>query len=153
MPATAKSLYMLPFDHRASFETGLFGWSGALSDEQTAQIAASKRLIYAAALEAIATGVPWECAAVLVDEQFGASILADARRRGLATACPVEESGRAEFDFQYGEDFARHIEDRSAAKFALSRLAVSGGFVADNHFLTIPYGFLLDKNTHRTAIV
>jgi len=110
MPATAKSLYMLPFDHRASFETGLFGWSGALSDEQTAQIAASKRLIYAAALEAIATGVPWECAAVLVDEQFGASILADARRRGLATACPVEESGRAEFDFQYGEDFARHIE-------------------------------------------
>jgi len=24
-------LYMLPFDHRSSFEKGLYGWSGALS--------------------------------------------------------------------------------------------------------------------------
>ena len=29
-----KPLYVLPFDHRSSFEKGLFGWTGALSKEQ-----------------------------------------------------------------------------------------------------------------------
>jgi hypothetical protein len=29
-------LYILPFDHRGSFRTGMFGWKGALSPEQTA---------------------------------------------------------------------------------------------------------------------
>src|SRR5206468_1061396 len=33
-------LYVLPFDHRGSFQTTMFGWNGALSPEQTAQIAA-----------------------------------------------------------------------------------------------------------------
>ena len=28
-----KSLYILPFDHRSSFEKGLFGWDGDLSSE------------------------------------------------------------------------------------------------------------------------
>ena len=31
-------LYILPFDHRGSFETGMFGWKGDLSPEQTAQM-------------------------------------------------------------------------------------------------------------------
>ena len=39
-------LYLLPFDHRESFETKLFGWEGALSAEHTAEIAAAKRVIY-----------------------------------------------------------------------------------------------------------
>jgi 5-dehydro-2-deoxygluconokinase len=29
---------------------------------------------------------------------------------GYVTACPAEKSGQAEFDFQYGADFAAHIE-------------------------------------------
>jgi len=41
-----KPLYVLPFDHRGSFETGMFGWKGALDAEQTAQIAAAKQVIY-----------------------------------------------------------------------------------------------------------
>ena len=41
-----KPLYVLPFDHRGSFETGMFGWKGALTAEQTAQIAAAKQVIY-----------------------------------------------------------------------------------------------------------
>ena len=104
------SLYMLPFDHRASFEHGLFGWSGELSAEQQNQIVAAKRVIYDALLSAIEEGVPQHAAALLVDEQFGREILVDARERGLVTALTVELSGQAEFDFQYGEDFARHIE-------------------------------------------
>jgi myo-inositol catabolism protein IolC len=104
------ALYILPFDHRGSFEHELFGWSGELRAEQLGQIVAAKRVIYEALLAAIADGVPKSHAALLVDEQFGRDILADARSRGLVTACPAERSGQAEFEFQYGEDFARHIE-------------------------------------------
>jgi len=101
---------MLPFDHRSSFEHGLFGWSGPLSREQTAQIAASKQVVYEGLLAAIDQGVPRTHAALLVDEQFGRAILADARASVLVTACPVEKSGQAELDFEYGDDYARHIE-------------------------------------------
>jgi myo-inositol catabolism protein IolC len=87
---------MMPFDHRASFEHGVFGWTGALSPEQTAQIAATKQIIHAAVLRTIAEGVPEQAAAVLVDEQFGREVLADARAGGLTTACPAENSGEAE---------------------------------------------------------
>jgi len=46
----------------------------------------------------------------LVDEQFGAAILRDAAAKGYTTACPAEKSGQDEFDFEYGEDFGKHIE-------------------------------------------
>ena len=36
-----KPLYILPFDHRGSFETKMFGWSGDLTPAQTAEIAAA----------------------------------------------------------------------------------------------------------------
>jgi len=103
-------LYVLPFDHRGSFKTGMFGWKGALTPEQTAQIAATKQVIYDAFKAAIAAGVHKEKAGILVDEQFGAAILHDARAQGYVTACPAEKSGQEEFDFEYGEDFAKHIE-------------------------------------------
>jgi len=37
-----KSLYILPFDHRGSFVTKMFGWHDGLTPEQTAEIAAAK---------------------------------------------------------------------------------------------------------------
>ena len=105
-----KPLYILPFDHRGSFETGMFGWKGALTPEQTAQIAAAKQVIYEGFKAAVAAGVPKDKAGILVDEQFGAAILRDAAKQGYLTACPAEKSGQEEFDFQYGEEFAKHIE-------------------------------------------
>lgn len=105
-----KPLYILPFDHRGSFETGMFHWHGALNAEQTAQIAAAKQVIYDGFKAAIAAGVPKDNAGILVDEQFGAAILRDASVQGFHTACPAEKSGQEEFDFEYGADFAAHIE-------------------------------------------
>ncbi len=102
-------LYVLPFDHRGSFQTRMFGWEGALTAEQTAEIAAAKRVVYDGFLSALGAGVPEDAAAILVDEQFGASILRDAASHGHATACPAEKSGQDEFDFEYGERFADHI--------------------------------------------
>ena len=59
---------------------------------------------------AVAAGVPKEKAGILVDEQFGAAILRQAAAEGFTIACPAEKSGQDEFDFEYGEDFAGHIE-------------------------------------------
>jgi 5-dehydro-2-deoxygluconokinase len=105
-----RDLYVLPFDHRGSFETQMFGWKEPLTPEQTAKIAAAKQVVYDGFSAAVAAGVPKEKAGILVDEEFGAAILRDAAAQGYATACPAEKSGQAEFDFEYGDDFARHIE-------------------------------------------
>jgi myo-inositol catabolism protein IolC len=105
-----RPLYILPFDHRGSFETGMFGWKGALTAEQTSQIAAAKQVIYDGFKSAVKQGVPKEKAGILVDEQFGAAILRQAKADGFIIACPAEKSGQDEFDFEYGKDFALHIE-------------------------------------------
>ena len=105
-----KPLYILPFDHRGSFQSKMFGWKGTLTSEQTAQIAATKQVIYDGFKTAVSVGVPRQKAAILVDEQFGSAILRDASSNGYTTACPVEKSGQEEFDFEYGEEFAKHVE-------------------------------------------
>jgi myo-inositol catabolism protein IolC len=103
-------LYILPFDHRGSFQTKMFGWKGELTADQTAQIAAAKEVIYDGFKAAVAAGVPKEKAGILVDQQFGAAILRDAAANGYSTSCSAEKSGQDEFDFEYGADFANHIE-------------------------------------------
>ena len=105
-----KPLYILPFDHRGSFQKKMFGWDGALSPQQTEEIAGAKRVIYDAFCAAIAGGVPKDKAGILVDEQFGAAILRDANREGYSTSCPAEKSGQDDFDFEYGNEFGKHIE-------------------------------------------
>jgi myo-inositol catabolism protein IolC len=105
-----RPLYILPFDHRGSFETKMFGWKPPLSEAQTAEIAAAKQVIYEGFKAAVAAGVPKGKAGILVDEQFGAAILRDASASGFTTAAPAEKSGQEVFDFEYGEDFARHID-------------------------------------------
>src|ERR1700733_10415456 len=97
-----RPLYVLPFDHRGSFQTGMFGWKGILTAEQTAQIAEAKRVIYDGFQGGIAKGIPRDKAGILVDEQFGSAILRDAAEDGFIFACPAEKSGQEEFDFEYG---------------------------------------------------
>jgi myo-inositol catabolism protein IolC len=105
-----KPLYILPFDHRATFQRGMFGWTGSLTPEQTAQITAAKMVMYDALKAAVTAGVPKDRAGILVDEQFGAAILRQATRDGFITSAPAEKSGQGEFDFEYGDEFATHIE-------------------------------------------
>lgn len=105
-----KPLYILPFDHRGSFQSGLFGWKGTLTAEQTAEVAASKEVVYEGFKLALTGGVPKDKAGILVDEQFGAKILKDAVANGYSVSCPAEKSGQNEFDFEYGQDFGKHID-------------------------------------------
>jgi len=105
-----RPLYILPFDHRASYISGLFGWKEPLDVEQMVTVANSKQVIYAGFRQAIADHVPQDRAGLLVDEEFGAAILRDAANMGYITAMSVEKSGQEEFEFAYGEDFAQHIQ-------------------------------------------
>jgi len=106
-----RPLYVLPFDHRGTFQKNMFGWHGSLTAGQAGQIIGMKLVIYDGFKEALALGVPEDRAGILVDEQFGADILRDAASRGYITACPAEKSGQDEFDFEDGADFADHIEE------------------------------------------
>ncbi|MCJ7832582.1 MAG: DUF2090 domain-containing protein, partial [Actinobacteria bacterium] len=105
------SLFILAFDHRGSFQKKFFGITGAPDAAQTETIADAKRVIYEGFVKAIQGGAPQDAAGILVDEQFGAAIIRDAKAAGFQTAMPVEKSGQNEFDFQYGADFGKHIED------------------------------------------
>ena len=77
-----RSLYILPFDHRGSFQKKMFGWDGELSPQQTSDIGATKQAIYDGFKAAVVDGVPKRKAGILVDEQFGAAILRDAVAQG-----------------------------------------------------------------------
>ncbi|HYY44186.1 MAG TPA: DUF2090 domain-containing protein [Actinomycetota bacterium] len=104
-------LYILAFDHRGSFQKKMFGISGDPSPEETQRISDAKRVIYEGFRQALEDGAPGDAAGVLIDEQFGAEIARGARSDGLILAMPVEKSGQDEFDFEYGADYARHIEE------------------------------------------
>jgi myo-inositol catabolism protein IolC len=105
-----QKLYILAFDHRGSFQKKFFGIEGEPDAEQTAIIADAKHLIYEGLLQAVGAGADASVAGVLVDEQFGSSVPAEAREKGLKLAMPAERSGQNMFDFQYGDDFGEHIE-------------------------------------------
>ncbi len=102
--------YILPFDHRHSYITGVFEWQEPLTPEQAAEIATSKQVIYDGFKAAVADSAVGDRAGILVDEAFGAAVLHDAADRGYITCVSTEKSGQDEFDFEYGDDFARHIE-------------------------------------------
>src|SRR5258708_25286102 len=102
-----RPLYILPFDHRGSFQTRLFGWKSPLSDAQTTEIAGAKQVIYDGFQSALAAGVPAGKAGLPVGEQIGAAVLRTAAAGGGATPCPAGKSGQDRFDLQYGQGFAR----------------------------------------------
>jgi myo-inositol catabolism protein IolC len=104
-------LFILAFDHRGSFQKKMFGIEGDPNEEQTQTISDAKHLIFEGMVAAGEKGLDEEASGVLVDEQFGGDIPAQAKERGFKLAMPVEKSGQNEFDFQYGEDgFGEHIE-------------------------------------------
>jgi myo-inositol catabolism protein IolC len=105
-----RSLYLLPFDHRHSYVTGMFNFTRPLTVDQHETVADSKRVIYDGFRQALGKEVPITSAAILVDEEFGADILRDAVKRGYVTALSTEKSGSDEFEFEYGAAFAEHIE-------------------------------------------
>ena len=106
-----KSLYLLAFDQGGSFERDLFGASPPIPHSIPTAITDAKEVIYEAFGEATGRGVPLDAAGILVDEQYGATVARKAGGADYLLAMPVEKSGQAEFDFEYGAEFARHIDE------------------------------------------
>jgi myo-inositol catabolism protein IolC len=67
-------------------------------------------MIFDAFKAACNQGAPREFAGILVDEEFGTAVAREAKSNDYTLAMPVEKSGQAEFQFEYGEDFGSHIE-------------------------------------------
>jgi myo-inositol catabolism protein IolC len=113
-----RPLYILPFDHRGSFQTKLFGWKPPLSEAPTAEIAGAKRVIYDGFKSAISAGVPKDKAGILVDEQFGATIRRDAevawRNNKMTRDQAVAEIARRYREFADAFDKARSDTVRPA---------------------------------------
>jgi myo-inositol catabolism protein IolC len=107
-----KELLILAFDHRSSFTEKLFEIKNRRpTSEEKRQIEDYKRIVFEGFNLALKRSVSKEIGGLLVDEEFGTGILREAKRRGLTFAMPVEKSGQEEFDFEYGEHYAKHIEE------------------------------------------
>lgn len=104
-----KKLYILPFDHRASFVKMLGLNEATLTAEDVLRVADYKHIVYEGFLHALELGVPRGPAAILVDEQFGRAIHEEARVAGITRILTTEKSGQDEFDFEYGDAFGVHI--------------------------------------------
>jgi myo-inositol catabolism protein IolC len=89
----------------------MFGVSGSPGEEDVERISEAKSLIFDGFRRAVAEGAPRNAAGVLVDAQYGTPVVHRAREEGFLFAMPVEKSGQAEFDFEYGESFGEKIEE------------------------------------------
>ena len=104
-------LYILAFDHRGSFQKKFFGVTGEPTAQEVERISDAKHVIFEGFLRALDEGTDRTSAGLLVDEQFGAAIARSAKADGLILAMPVEKSGQDEFDFEYGDEYGKHIEE------------------------------------------
>ena len=111
-----KDLFILPFDHRSTFLKLLNVIDRSPTNEELNKVKEFKNIIYEAFKKSLLK-IPKEKAAILVDEQFGDSILKDAVTQGFITILTTEKSGQKEFTFEYGDEFAKHIE-KYKPKFA-----------------------------------
>jgi myo-inositol catabolism protein IolC len=101
-----RPLYILAFDHRTSFQTKLFGIAGTPTSEQRERMTEAKHIILDG-LFAVAGETPADSLGALTDEELGATAARDTKARGLKLAMSAEMSSQAEFQFEYGDDFAR----------------------------------------------
>ena len=109
-PSAAQPLFILAMDHRDSFGRTLFGVRGTPDAGQLAGMRSAKELIFAGARQvAESTPGPGQLG-ILVDEQLGADVARQARKAGFVLAMPVETSGADRLTFEYGDDFANHVE-------------------------------------------
>jgi 5-dehydro-2-deoxygluconokinase len=106
-----RELYILAFDHRGSFQKKLMGIQGTPSAEEAERITDAKLVIFEGFLRALQESAPRDAAGVLVDEQYGREVARQAGSESVVFAMPVEKSGQDEFDFEYGEEFGKHIEE------------------------------------------
>ncbi len=105
-------LYLLAFDHRDAFRREWLGIDGKPTAEEALRISRVKEVILDGLLAAVEDGVDREAAGALIDEESAgpARLVERVKAAGITLAMPAERSGQREFELEYGERFAEHIE-------------------------------------------
>src|SRR5262249_57006227 len=70
-----RPLYLLPFDHRSSFDLTMFGWGNDLTPEQPPQITPTKQAIYDGFKPTTDAGPTRDKPRILPHNQVGATIV------------------------------------------------------------------------------
>jgi myo-inositol catabolism protein IolC len=110
-PSAAQPLFIMAMDQRDSFGS-LFGvQNDQPTEKQLADMRDAKMLIFSAAQRVLSdTPLVAGRLGILVDEELGTDVARAAKEAGFVLAMPVEKSGSKEFQFEYGDQFAEHIE-------------------------------------------
>lgn len=112
-PTHDNPLLILAMDHRGSFGTSLFDVTDdGPTPEQTAAMIRAKTVI-SHGLHRARARLRVGRAGVLVDERYGAEVIAQARADGdgepLVLAVPVEASGHPWFTLEWGDVWQEHV--------------------------------------------
>lgn len=103
-------LLILPFDHRNSFKRDLLGKTDGLNTKEISQVKNLKQIIFDGFLGVFNRQKLDDNLGILVDEEFGAKILKQARKHRAVVCLSVEKSGEKEFKFEYSNSFGEHIQ-------------------------------------------
>ncbi len=115
MKGYSSELYILAFDHRGTLTKGLLGVEGREpSEEEASRVSSMKDIIFDGFLQAKDSGIRGGDPAILVDEKFGIQVQEKAKEMGIKFAAPAEKSGQKVFDFEYGDNFGKKIEEVGA---------------------------------------
>ena len=115
MKGYSNELYILAFDHRGTLTKGLLGVEGREpTEEEASRVSSMKDIIFDGFLQAKDSGISGGDPAILVDEKFGIQVQEKAKEMGIKFAAPAEKSGQKVFDFEYGDNFGKKIEEVGA---------------------------------------
>ncbi len=104
-----KKLYILPFDHRSSFLKNILKTSQNPTKKDLLLAQKLKEIIFKGFLMSLKDFKNKKDFAILVDEKLGQSVLNKAKKEKIKICLPVEKSGES-FDFEYGQNFQKHIK-------------------------------------------
>lgn len=110
-PTHEDPLFILAFDHRDSFAK-LLGEQPSPSGAGLARLEGVKGVVYDGLLRARAD-VDQGRVGALVDEQFGAAVIARSRADGMELAVPIEASGKEWFEPAWGAEWLAHVKEVS----------------------------------------
>lgn len=128
------NLYILPFDHRGSFQKMMLGHKNPLTDEEREKLKYYKGVIFKG-FKKVLDERGAEDLGILVDEEFGTAIHEEALELGVRNALSTEKSGQKVYDFEY-ENWRDHVEAINPVYVkALIRMTVGEDNIVQNERL------------------
>lgn len=103
--------FVLPFDHRNGLAKEILGTTYPFSAPDLERARELKNIIFQAFLAAREQYMGSGQLGILVDEETGADIIAEAQRQGIPCTVSVEKSGVQQLEFIHGEHFGERLNE------------------------------------------